>query len=78
MPETNHKITYLRKKFRLALIACDMDYAKFATHYGVTRNYISQVMAGKMSVSPRIEKAIRDFTNANMITVRNIMNEPTD
>ena len=78
MPENNHKITHLRKKFRLALVACDLDYRIFADQYGVTKQYISQVMNGKLSVSPRIEKAIRDFTNANMITVRNIMNEQVD
>ena len=78
MHQNNNSITRLRKKFRLALTACDLNYASFGRQFKVGRQYISQVMDGKLPVSPRIEKEIRDFTRTNMVVVQNIINEPID
>jgi hypothetical protein len=61
------------KLFRIALIVRDMDYQKFAEQHGVSKQFISQLLAGKTQ-SKRIEKAIDEFVLGQMKDLKNYLN----
>jgi len=66
------------QQFKIALILANMDYKKFADQHGVCKQHVSQTVAG-LSVglrkSSRIENAIKEFTNSQMIVLRTILNK---
>lgn len=64
-------------KFKIALIMSNMDYKKFGEQHGISKQHVSQTVAA-LSVglrrSTRIEKAILEFTQSQMMVLRNILN----
>ena len=58
------------KKFKIALLITDMNQAMFAKQHGVSKTMITLLLAGKTN-SKRLEVAIKEFTNAQMIVLKN-------
>jgi len=60
-------------KFRLALILTNMTFKSFAEQHGLSKEYISQIISGKMN-SKRIETAVADFIKIQMIVLQSHLN----
>lgn len=65
-------------KFNIALKFNQMDFKKFGEQIGVTKQSVSQTVAA-MSVglnrSARIQKAIKDFTQSQLVILKGELNK---
>ena len=66
----------LMSKFEIALLLTNLTFREFARLHGVGHSYIHMGLSGKQKFSPRIQKAVDEFVNSQMMILKsNLLKE---